>query len=379
MFLGTQEVTAYQFNTNGYNIILVDTPGFNDTYKSDTEILLDLAKWLEVTYRQNAKLTGIIYLHRITDVRMDGSAMRNLKMFRKLCGDQPMKNVVIASTFWGAIEDDKAVAHEAELMGKDDFWGDMISHGAQVKRFAGTKQSALDILMSFASKATVTLDIQRELVDEDKPLGETAAGNAVNEELHRLEAKYLAELGRIQQETAAALAEKDVQYENILKKERERMEQKLNRLHNDQELLRQERREEIRRIETENQRRFSLLKKEYDSKLEKQQLEAERIRQGDSAAFRDQLREMSTQNAVFSAGFHREIRDLQNSTEDQVRGLQSENEALRASAASASSGSAGGNVGSKFLNLVAVGTMAAFDPVAIPIALASLADFVSEF
>jgi len=27
-------------------------------------------------------------------------------------------------------------------------------------------------------------------VDEDKPLGETAAGNAVNEELHRLEKKY---------------------------------------------------------------------------------------------------------------------------------------------------------------------------------------------
>jgi hypothetical protein len=94
-------VAAFRFVANGYNIVIVDTPGFNDTYKSDTEVLLDLAKWLEVTYRQNAKLTGIVYLHRISDVRMDGSAMLNLNMFRKLCGEQPMKNVVIASTFWG--------------------------------------------------------------------------------------------------------------------------------------------------------------------------------------------------------------------------------------------------------------------------------------
>ncbi|KAK0752967.1 hypothetical protein B0T18DRAFT_423602 [Schizothecium vesticola] len=96
----TQKVMAYQFSTGEYNVVLVDTPGFSDTYSSDTEILLDLARWLEVTYRQDAKLTGIIYLHRITDVRMDGGVMRNLKMFRKLCGDQPMKNIIITSTFW---------------------------------------------------------------------------------------------------------------------------------------------------------------------------------------------------------------------------------------------------------------------------------------
>jgi len=375
---GTQKVTAYHFTANGYDIILVDTPGFNDTYKSDTEILLDLARWLEVTYRQNAKLTGIIYLHRITDVRMDGSAMRNLKMFRKLCGEQPMKNVAIASTFWGAIENDKAVAHEVELMGKPDFWGDMIEHGAQVWRFAGTQQSALEILMSFASKATVTLDIQRELVDEDKPLGETAAGNAVNEELYRLEAKYKGELERIQQETAAALAEKDVQYEKILKNEREKMEQKLERIHSDQEMLRRERREEIRRLEADNQRKFSLLKKEYESKLEKQQLESERKREEDRASFRDQAQDMRTQHATLTADFRDQMQQMQNQSNEQIREMRAENDSLRAAAAAAMSHQGGGNVGSKFLNLVAAGTMAAFDPALIPIALSSLADLVSE-
>ncbi|KAF5704861.1 P-loop containing protein [Fusarium globosum] len=335
----TQEINAYEFNTQGHNIILVDTPGFSDTYKSDTEILLDLAKWLEGMYRQNAKLTGILYLHRITDVRMDGSAMRNLKMFRKLCGDDPMKNVTILSTFWG--KDDKEVAHEDELKSNPNFWGSMIECGAQVQRFDGTESSALDVLMSFATKATMTLDIQRELVDEEKLLGETAAGSAVNEELHRLETKYRDELDRIQKETAEALAERDEQYEKILKQERKRMEQKLERIHSDQEMLRQERREEIRRIENDNK----LLQSKYDIKLKNQQLQAERIHQQDMAEMREKIQNSEA---------------LIESLKKQKR-----NDDLK-------------SIGGKVTMVAALAAMAAFDPFAIPDVLAAVVDWAQD-
>ncbi|KAG9496349.1 hypothetical protein J7337_012936 [Fusarium musae] len=339
---GTQEINAYEFNTRGHNVILVDTPGFNDTYKSDAEILLDLAKWLEVMYRQNAKLTGILYLHRITDVRMEGSALRNLKMFRKLCGDDPMKNVTILSTFWGRDNREVAIAHEDELKSNPNFWGSMIEYGAQVQRFDGTQECALDVLMSFATKATMTLDIQRELVDEEKLLGETAAGNAVNEELHRLETKYRDELDRIQKETTEALAERDLQYEKILNLERERMEQKLDRIHSDQEMLRQERREEIRRIENDNK----LLQNKYDAKLKEQQLEAERIREQDRAEMREQ---MQNSEALIEA----------------LKTQKSNDELLK--------------IGGRVTQVAALGVMAAFDPNTIPVVLASLVDLAKEF
>ncbi|KAF5620236.1 P-loop containing protein [Fusarium sp. NRRL 52700] len=338
----TQEINAYEFNARGHNIILVDTPGFSDTYKSDTEILVDLAKWLEGIYRQNTKLTGILYLHRITDVRMDGSAMRNLKMFRKLCGEDPMKNVAILSTFWGKDDKQVAIDHEDELKSNPSFWGSMIDHGAQVQRFDGTESGALDVLMSFATKATMTLDIQRELVDEDKLVGETAAGNAVNEELHRLETKYRDELGRIQKETAEALAERDVQYEKILNLERERMEQKLERINSDQEMLRQERREEIRRIENDNK----LLQSKYDTKLKEQQLEAERIREEDRAETREKMQNSEALIEALKA--------------------QKSNDALV-------------SIGGKVTQVAALGAMAAFDPNTIPVVLAALVDLAKEF
>lgn len=55
---------------------LVDTPGFDDTLKSDIEILMDVAGWLNKAYKAKIPLTGIIYLHRINDVRVGGTGMK---------------------------------------------------------------------------------------------------------------------------------------------------------------------------------------------------------------------------------------------------------------------------------------------------------------
>jgi len=60
---GTSEVTVIPCTLpNGTKLFLVDTPGFDDTYKTDTEILREVAGWLTVAYQSKIELTGIIYL-----------------------------------------------------------------------------------------------------------------------------------------------------------------------------------------------------------------------------------------------------------------------------------------------------------------------------
>lgn len=326
---------AHRFKTDEYDIVLVDTPGFNDTFKTDTEVLMELAKWLEVTYKVNSKLSGIIYLHRIMDVRMEGSAMRNLKMFRKLCGDDPLSNVVITSTFWGMLPDETSTAHEKELCETPDFWGDMIEHGAGVSRYLGTRESAIDVLMSFAKKESVVLDIQKELVDQHIPLAGTAAGYAVNEELAMQEKKHTDELKRLQEEVAQALAEKDVKLEQVLKKEREKTEQRLERIHNDQRVWKQERGEEIRRIEMEHEVRRKRHERETDLKIEKQAKEQESLK-------------------------------------DRVVNLQAANDTLRTRNMSDR------NIGGKFAQLVGTGLEAYMDPSRIEDAIVDLCELINE-
>jgi hypothetical protein len=198
-------VASYTLLLDGYEVVLIDTPGFNDTFRSESAVLQDIASWLDYTYRNlNIKLTGIIYMQALTDRKMTGSSLRNLKMFKDLCGDEPMKNVALVTTGWGTAEKAgelaKAISNESQLCTDRDFWLPLIKKGSCPVRFEDTKESALSIIRSLADHNPELLKIQRELVDEDKNLIDTSAGHTVNEEMKKLEEKYQAELTKVKKE-----------------------------------------------------------------------------------------------------------------------------------------------------------------------------------
>lgn len=95
---GTQVCKAYKFDYKGTTVHLIDTPGFDDTRKSDTDVLKDIAGWLLVAYRDNIRLSGMVYLHSISETRMKGSHMTNLRMFQKLAGLKNMGHVILTTT-----------------------------------------------------------------------------------------------------------------------------------------------------------------------------------------------------------------------------------------------------------------------------------------
>jgi len=98
----------------GCNIVLVDTPGFDQpslkNCLSDTEILKKLADWLKMTYNENKRLTGFIYLWDITTAR--GTSHHLLDIF---CGAQPPLGAVVATTKWSAQPTVEEGDREAEL------------------------------------------------------------------------------------------------------------------------------------------------------------------------------------------------------------------------------------------------------------------------
>ncbi|KAJ3556344.1 hypothetical protein NM688_g2081 [Phlebia brevispora] len=94
-----------EFSLNGRRFQLIDTPGFDDTLKTDREILRLVSNFLADQYRKNTKLHGIIFMQRISDVKMSGISRRNFGMIRSLCGDNTLKNVIIVTNMWGEITD----------------------------------------------------------------------------------------------------------------------------------------------------------------------------------------------------------------------------------------------------------------------------------
>ncbi|KAL1797156.1 hypothetical protein ACET3X_003762 [Alternaria dauci] len=258
----------------GTKIYLVDTPGFDDTYRTDSEILREVALWLNKAHSEKLRLTGIIFLQRISDVRVGGSGIKNIKMFQKLCGDGPLASVVLATTMWDMAAEDAAIQREKELKEQPQLWKRMIDHGSRVFRHDKKEVSALKIIKYLMRrKRLVTLDIQREMVDERRELIDTGAGNALASQMETLIKHYEKKMKELEQDYREArkedrelLEEQRREHQENLEKQRKEMENlHVNRLQLIEE--QNKRFEESQRLAKENMKRAQ---DDFAAELEKQ-------------------------------------------------------------------------------------------------------------
>ena len=236
----------YRCYTNSIGrFYLIDTPGFDDTHKSDTDVLREVAFWLNEAYRRYVKLTGIIYLHRINDVRVGNAAMKNLRMFKRLCGTESLASVVLATTFWDNGPNlPKYLDREHELKTKDDFWRGMIQNQSKVFRQDSGRTSATRIIEYLvqrdrgSTRNRPTLDIQRQMVDQGKPLDQTGAGQEVEIWLTQQREAYESKLALMKAEWVQALRERDKEWQRDLERNRQEIEAKIKRDEEDRVKLR---------------------------------------------------------------------------------------------------------------------------------------------
>jgi hypothetical protein len=223
-------VGVYWFMLEGVRVWLIDTPGFDDTNRSDSEVLKDVAFWLAAAYSKETRLAGIIYLHRIIDVRMLGSALRNLRMFKQLCGANNLDSVILATTHWTDHEGKpipEAVGQKRtkELVETDEFWGGMIKKGSRMVRHDGTVESARRIVSELVGRRIrVVLDIQRQLVDDKKILYDTDAGQALQSELIEERKRSEAKIAELELDMKDALNDKDESWQKRIAEETSKLE-----------------------------------------------------------------------------------------------------------------------------------------------------------
>lgn len=219
------------------NVYLVDTPGFDDANLTDSDVLKAIATWMGDTYQNKIMLNGIIYLHRITDPRMQGSALKNLHIFRKLCGTNAFANVTLATTMWEAVSPEDGERRERELLETSDFWGQMYQKGAVVAKHYNNQQSAMAILERFIGEKPIVTSLQEEMVNGKKDLIDTEAGIELNIEYRKIEAKLKKDLEATMEGLRAALQEKDKETAAELERYRIEVNEKLNEVQMEREDL----------------------------------------------------------------------------------------------------------------------------------------------
>ncbi|KAL4064100.1 P-loop containing nucleoside triphosphate hydrolase protein [Scleroderma yunnanense] len=204
---------------NNKTIKLVDTPGFDDSRENltDVDVLEMIASFIMIEWKGGAcELVGLIYMHRISDTRVGGTSQRNLRMFRKLCGDESMKNVVIVTTMWDKVSPEEGVQREEELKTSNSLFKPLLDKGAIMMRHDRPPESATNIV--------------REIAYERKALVDTKAGEELQAEIRHLMKKHAEEIRQLEEEINAAAQEEDKTTVDGLVAEKQKLE-------NDQERL----------------------------------------------------------------------------------------------------------------------------------------------
>ncbi|KAG8710620.1 hypothetical protein FRC09_021011 [Ceratobasidium sp. 395] len=202
----TREVTRSPvFNVDGRRVVLIDTPGFDDNEVSDVGTLKQIAAFMSETYGVGQRLTGIIYLHRISDNRMGGSSARTFNLFRRMCGTETLKNVVIATNMWSRPPTEAQQRREGQL--RDEFFKPALDERARlVRRATPGRDSAIDIIRLVLGQQARPTKIQQELVEERRALIDTEAGKTLEMQLRDRVERQQREINEVRQEIRTEVA-----------------------------------------------------------------------------------------------------------------------------------------------------------------------------
>ena len=209
-------------------------------------------------------------------------------MFRKLCGDNTLQNVVIVTNMWGEVDPEVGDAREAELIREDIFFKPVLDKGAQMARHTNTTPSAEDIIRRVLNNHPLPLRIQTELVTEHKDISETSAGEELNRELAAQIKKHQEDMRVLKEEMQQAIRDKDEETRKELEIETKRMQKEITRFENDARRLESDYKSEKERLETR------LMTMEEDAREETNRVAAQYQRQI------DELRDALQSNAAAS-------------------------------------------------------------------------------
>jgi len=83
-------------------------------------------------------------------------------MLRNLCGEEVLVNVLLTTTQWSKVDPVEGQAREDNLR-DEGLWGGLISRGAIVQRFHGTRESGLELIQMLLNTRK-PLHIQDQIV-----------------------------------------------------------------------------------------------------------------------------------------------------------------------------------------------------------------------
>lgn len=111
---------------------------------------------------------GVIFLHRITDMRLTSSAIKNITVLQKICGKDNYEKVFLATTMWDLVSCPEEARNSANTRQKEleEYWKELFGEKSMVQPYEpNTQGSAWDVVKRMLNEPPCTLQIQTELLN----------------------------------------------------------------------------------------------------------------------------------------------------------------------------------------------------------------------
>lgn len=204
--IGTQDALDVTYTLDGKSVTLIDTPGFDDSSRTEVDILKLVSTHLMKKYEARTLLSGIVFLQPIALARVQNSEVARTRLIKKLVGDDAYKHLVIVPTMWTDREEAERLAQAR--VDKFTIWGDMVDQGAKIMLHDNSPDSATNIIRHILTHGgPVQLLVQKELAKNPR-LEETTVGRQLNEDMGLDAAKLRAEMEDLRREVGIDAAAK---------------------------------------------------------------------------------------------------------------------------------------------------------------------------
>ncbi|KAI2465917.1 hypothetical protein F4781DRAFT_434923 [Annulohypoxylon bovei var. microspora] len=175
IFSCTDSISIFDYiDDEGRRVYLIDTPGFDDTSRSDADTLQVLGTYLSASYTAGIRIDGVVFLQRITDVRMGGSSVRNLSMVKAMCDLESYARFAVRLDLAGWMM--KRGLHDVHIISR--------------------------LLARAKAQDPIVLRIQRELADNNKTLDETLAGQVLHHDIIKARKEHPQQIQELQSQIA---------------------------------------------------------------------------------------------------------------------------------------------------------------------------------
>lgn len=181
---GTQRSTAYVATINKRNVLLLDTPGFDDSARENLEVLSEIvSQFYCFALRPNdVETRGVIFLHDISETRLGGSQKKTLGILKALVGGEHMGNVIVGTTMWSTTDSTKFRQEEQR---EQNLLGDQWNGIYKTTRVSqDDKDTAVQMINDLFTRSPIVLLSQKEMLQPPHTVENTTAGRLTMPEGH---------------------------------------------------------------------------------------------------------------------------------------------------------------------------------------------------